>query len=113
MENSIIIIVTFLLMEAWFDGVKKRIGSGNSKCNVDSPVPCDDNGHGTHTLSTAVGANGIGAAPDSKWIGCRNMYAGFGSTETYLNCLQFFLAPTDLKVRPCFNLCRETILIQI
>ena len=49
-----------------------------------------------NNYSTTVGSKGIGVAPKAKWMGCRNMFGGYGTTETYLNCLEFFLAPTDL-----------------
>ena len=57
-------------------------GVGNP-CGNDSPEPpCDDNGHGTHTIGTAVGDDGagnqIGMAPGAKWIGCRK-YQGNGT----------------------------------
>ena len=58
--------------------------------------PCDDNGHGTHTVGTLVGHIGtqpLGAAPDARWMGCRNMLRGFGTPESYIACFQFFLAP--------------------
>ena len=52
------------------------IASGNP-CGNDSPFPCDDFFHGTHTTGTAIGDDGagnqIGMAPGAKWIGCRNM----------------------------------------
>ncbi len=63
----------------------------------DLAVPLDDHGHGTHTVGTMVGddggANQIGVAPDAKWIGCRNMDHGVGRPSTYLECIQYFLAP--------------------
>ena len=34
---------------AWFDGVKRPIKPGRSRCKANSREPCDDNGHGTHT----------------------------------------------------------------
>lgn len=58
--------------------------------------PCDDNGHGTHTVGTMVGTSETityGVAPDALWIGCRNMRNGVGSPETYTTCFEFFLAP--------------------
>jgi serine protease AprX len=62
--------------------------------------PCDDDGHGTHTVGTIVGddggANQIGVAPDAEWIACRNMNSGFGVVPTYMDCMQWFIAPTDL-----------------
>ena len=33
-------------------------------------------------------------APDAKWIACRNMNHGLGVVPTYLECMQWFLAPT-------------------
>ena len=41
--------------------------------------------------------NQVGMAPGAKWIACRNMYGGVGRPSTYIECLQFFIAPTDLK----------------
>lgn len=81
----------------WFDAVKS--GSGGS-CGVNSPVPCDDNSHGTHTMGTMCGSEGsneIGMAPDAKWIGCRNMDAGAGTPALYNSCFQWLLAPTNLS----------------
>jgi subtilisin family serine protease len=68
-------------------------------CGLDSPVPCDDNFHGTHTMGTMTGLDGdnvIGVAPESRWCACRNMERGWGSASTYLECFQWFLAPTNL-----------------
>jgi subtilisin family serine protease len=84
----------------WWDAIHADIGTPNaSPCGYDSPSPCDDNNHGTHTMGTIVGldgANEIGVAPDARWIGCRNMDLGDGVPASYLECFQFFLAPTDL-----------------
>jgi subtilisin family serine protease len=69
-------------------------------CGLKSPYPCDDHNHGTHTMGTMVGQdeeNSIGVAPDAKWIGCRNMERGSGKPSTYMECFEFFLAPTDLN----------------
>ncbi len=64
-------------------------------------APFDDHGHGTHTMGTMVGDDGagnqVGIAPDAKWIGCRNMDQGNGTPQTYTECFQFFLEPTDLN----------------
>jgi len=77
----------------WHDAIH----SGGGVCGPDSPVPCDDQGHGTHTMGTAVGddggANQIGMAPGAQWIGCRNMDRGVGTPATYLECFDFFLGP--------------------
>jgi subtilisin family serine protease len=52
-------------------------------------------------MGTMVGdddqGNQIGMAPAAKWIGCRNMNdAGIGSPASYIECYQWFVAPTDL-----------------
>lgn len=68
-------------------------------CGLDVFFPCDDNNHGTHTMGTAVGEapdNQIGVAPKAEWIGCRNMERGYGTPFTYLECFEWFLAPTNL-----------------
>ena len=72
----------------------------NNPCGLDSPFPCDDHNHGTHTMGTMVGEDGdnqIGVAPGARWIACRNMERGNGSPITYLESFQWFLAPTDLN----------------
>ncbi len=68
-------------------------------CPYNSPEPCDDDGHGTHTMGTMVGLDGsnqIGMAPQARWIGCRNMDHGIGTPATYAECFQWFIAPTRL-----------------
>lgn len=63
----------------------------------DSPAPWDDNGHGTHTVGTMAGDDGdenqVGVAPGARWVGCRNMDHGYGSPATYIECLEWALAP--------------------
>jgi serine protease AprX len=84
----------------WHDSIH----SGGGSCGADSPQPCDDYGHGTHTMGIAVGDDGasnrIGMAPGAKWIGCRNMNAGVGQPSTYLECFEFFLAPYPVGGTP-------------
>src|SRR3954453_4232858 len=80
----------------WHDSIH----TGGGVCGPNSPFPCDDNGHGTHTTGTTVGDDGagnqVGVAPGAKWIGCRNMDQGNGTPATYTECFQFMIAPTDL-----------------
>ena len=91
----------------WHDAIH----SGGGVCGPDSVEPCDDHGHGTHTMGTMVGndlpptdpdwpagaANAVGMAPGAHWIGCRNMNVGDGTPATYAECYQWFIAPTDLN----------------
>jgi subtilisin family serine protease len=87
----------------WHDSIHTNTHGVNS-CGVDSPVPCDDYGHGTHTMGSAVGdddgLNQIGVAPGAQWIGCRNMDNGWGTPATYLECFEFFLAPYPVSGTP-------------
>jgi len=88
---------------SWHDAIHQndpQTSPGNP-CGFDLQAPCDDNGHGTHTMGTMIGDDGIGnqvgMAPGARWIGCRNMEQGWGKPSTYLECYQWFLAPTDLS----------------
>ena len=56
-------------------------------------APVDHGGHGTHTLASAVGRDGIGVAPGAQWVGCVNLARNLGTPARYLDCLQFMLAP--------------------
>jgi subtilisin family serine protease len=80
----------------WHDAIH----SGGGSCGANSPFPCDDYGHGTHTMGTMVGDDGagnqVGMAPGAKWIGCRNMDQGVGTPATYAECYQWFIAPTTV-----------------
>ncbi|HPC84286.1 MAG TPA: S8 family serine peptidase, partial [Thermoanaerobaculaceae bacterium] len=80
----------------WHDAIH----SGGGVCGANSPAPCDDDAHGTHTMGTMVGDDGvgnqIGMAPQARWIGCRNMDQGNGTPATYAECFQWFMAPTNL-----------------
>jgi serine protease AprX len=80
----------------WHDAIHAT----GSSCGANALAPCDDNSHGTHTMGTMVGddgaANQIGVAPDARWVGCRNMNAGNGTPATYIECTQWFIAPTDM-----------------
>jgi hypothetical protein len=83
----------------WFDGLRNFTNCGRCPCR--GKVPCDDQGHGTHCIGTTAGGidRKIGVAPGSKWIGCRAFtdMARVAAPSTFLNCLQFFAAPTDLE----------------
>ncbi|WP_433796340.1 S8 family serine peptidase [Actinoplanes sp. CA-252034] len=62
-------------------------------------APCDDNGHGTHTMGTMVGDDGtdhVGVAPDAQWIATDGCCAATG-VESLLRSGWWLLAPTDVK----------------
>ena len=81
----------------WHDSIHDSVGN---VCGNDSPEPCDDQAHGSHTTGTMVGDDGagnqIGMAPGAKWIGCRNMDANVGTPARYIECMEWFLAPTRI-----------------
>src|SRR5947208_9318194 len=85
----------------WHDSIHD--GASNP-CGFDSPFPCDDFFHGSHTTGTAIGDDGmgnqIGMAPGAKWIGCRNMNQGVGTPARYIECMEFFLAPYPIGGDP-------------
>lgn len=87
----------------WHDAIHEDnpLTPPGNPCGFEVPMPCDDNGHGTHTMGIMVGndggANLIGMAPGARWIGCRNMEQGYGTPATYIECYQWFIAPTDLN----------------
>jgi subtilisin family serine protease len=87
----------------WHDSIHTN-SHGDNPCGVNSPAPCDDDGHGTHTIGTAIGDDGstnqIGMAPGAKFIGCRNMDNGYGTPATYIECFEFFLAPYPVGGTP-------------
>jgi len=61
-------------------------------------APCDDNGHGTHTMGTMVGDDGtnhVGVAPGAKWIATNGCCDSSG-VESLLESGWWLLAPTDL-----------------
>lgn len=62
-------------------------------------VPCDNSGHGTHTMGTIVGDDGadnqIGVAPGAKWIAAKGCEDFGCSYEALLASGQWVLAPTD------------------
>ncbi|TMW69617.1 hypothetical protein Poli38472_001773 [Pythium oligandrum] len=45
----------------WFDPEAKK------------PEPYDNNGHGSHTMGTIAGINGIGVAPGATWMACKGL----------------------------------------
>ncbi|MEP7338038.1 MAG: S8 family serine peptidase, partial [Acidobacteriota bacterium] len=84
----------------WHDSIH----SGGGSCGPNTAAPCDDDNHGTHTVGTALGSDGgtnqIGVAPGAKFIGCRNMDQGNGQPSTYIECMEWFLAPYPIGGTP-------------
>jgi subtilisin family serine protease len=66
-----------------------------------SAAPCDNAGHGTHTMGTMVGDDGagnqIGVAPGAKWIAAKGCETDSCTDAALLAAGQWVLAPTDLN----------------
>lgn len=78
---------------------RNAFGAADLFC-TDPEVPCDSNGHGTHTTGTMVGYDGgdnqVGVAPEAKWMACRSLLdpvLGVGTVPTYMDCMEWQLAP--------------------
>ncbi len=76
----------------WFDPAEA--------CASPSTEPCDNNGHGSHTMGTMVGDDGagnqVGVAPGARWIAAKGCESDSCSDESLLASGQWVLAPTDL-----------------
>jgi subtilisin family serine protease len=61
-------------------------------------MPADPHGHGTHTTGTMLGDDGvgnqIGMAPGAQWIACKVNSGGIWKASKYIECWEWFLAPT-------------------
>lgn len=65
---------------------------------TNSATPRDDVGHGTHTVGSIVGTDGVGVAPGAQWIACKACADGDAgcSEAALLSCAQFMTCPTDV-----------------
>lgn len=70
-------------------------------CGSPSLEPCDNVGHGTHTMGTMIGDDGqgnqVGVAPKAQWITAKGCEGDNCSEFALLSSGQFMLAPTDLQ----------------
>ncbi|MFE3515220.1 S8 family serine peptidase [Streptomyces sp. NPDC059166] len=79
----------------WFDPTHS--------CGIVTSVPCDNVGHGTHTVGTMVGDGGpgnhVGVAPGAQWIAAKGCSSSTCTQSALLAAGQFMLAPTDARGR--------------
>jgi len=67
--------------------------------NVCGGNPCDNNGHGTHTMGTMVADDNpsltyiAGMAPNSQWIACKGCESSSCSESSLNACADWVLAP--------------------
>jgi subtilisin family serine protease len=62
--------------------------------SFNTQVPDDRNGHGTHTMGTIAGSQGVGVAPGAKWMACRGCATNSCSQTDLTRCAQFIACPT-------------------
>jgi subtilisin family serine protease len=67
-------------------------------CDPLGRFPCDNNGHGTHTMGVIVGDDGgsnqIGVAPKANWITAKGCETDSCSLSALMSSGQWMLAPT-------------------
>jgi Subtilase family/Carboxypeptidase regulatory-like domain len=67
--------------------------------NICGGSPCDNNGHGTHTMGTMVADDDssltyiAGMAPNAQWIACKGCESGSCSDFALESCADWILAP--------------------
>ena len=68
-------------------------------CTSPADTPCDNVGHGSHTMGTMVGDDGaghrIGVAPGARWIAAKGCEYDGCSEAGLTSAAQWILAPTD------------------
>jgi len=61
-------------------------------------TPCDNDGHGTHTMGTMVGSDGsnrIGVAPGARWIACKGCASSSCASSSLIACAQWIMDPMN------------------
>ncbi|MGH8247726.1 MAG: S8 family serine peptidase, partial [Gammaproteobacteria bacterium] len=80
-------------------GVFTHAGNWKDPSGICGLTPCDNNGHGTHTMGTMVGDDGatnkIGVAPGARWIACKGCATNSCSSSHLTICAQWILDPHE------------------
>ncbi len=72
----------------------QHLGNWFDATSQGATYPVDSNGHGTHTMGTMVGGNGIGVAPGAQWIAARAFDSSGSAQSSWLHsAFQWILAP--------------------
>jgi uncharacterized repeat protein (TIGR01451 family) len=75
-------------------GLVSHIGNWFDATDGGAQYPIDPHGHGTHTLGTIAGGDGVGVAPGAKWIAARVLNAGGFGYDSWIHAgFQWILAP--------------------
>ncbi|MCB0210357.1 MAG: S8 family serine peptidase [Anaerolineae bacterium] len=69
-------------------------GNWYDSTGENTTYPVDTDGHGTHTMGTMVGGNGVGVAPGAQWIAVRAFDSSGGALDSWLHdAFQWIIAP--------------------
>jgi hypothetical protein len=77
-------------------GVFNHTANWYDATNTCTAAPCDNVGHGTHTVGTMVGSDGvnqIGVAPGARWIACKACASTTCAGSALTACAQWIMAP--------------------
>ena len=80
------------------NGTYTHTGNFSDPTGVCGAAPCDNNGHGSHTMGTMVGetsdlVNKVGVAPAAKWIACKGCATNSCASSALTTCAQVLLDP--------------------
>lgn len=78
-------------------GSYAHIGNWKDPTGVCGSTPCDNSGHGTHTMGTMVGddsgTNPVGVAPKASWIACKGCADNSCYSSHLKACAQWIVSP--------------------
>lgn len=75
-------------------GFHQHAGNWFDATDEGAVYPVDGVGHGTHTMGTIVGGDGIGVAPGARWIAARAFDSDGSAYDSWLHAaFQWLLAP--------------------
>ncbi|MFC1974817.1 S8 family serine peptidase [Chloroflexota bacterium] len=74
----------------------QHLGNWHDVTGEGATYPVDGNGHGTHTMGTMVGGNGVGVAPSAQWIAVRTFDSSGSAQNSWLHAaFEWVLAPYE------------------
>ena len=77
------------------NGFASHTGNWFDATDGGAAYPIDPYGHGTHTMGTIVGADGIGVAPGARWIAARVFNAAGWGYDSWIHAgFEWILAPS-------------------
>ncbi len=75
-------------------GFHQHVGNWFDATDAGALYPVDSYGHGTHTMGTLAGRDGIGVAPDARWIAVRAFDHSGTAMDSWIHAaFEWLLAP--------------------